>query len=152
MKFLLMFIILACIGTTTFMFFYFDLKIKEYKRNILALNNQVYKLKTSCKKQQKVETNHLKEVSIHYRKSNFYYGITLAYTNVYLAPLNDSPIVNRIKDSIQVKIIYECELNKEIWYFIDLGLNTTVNCKGWIKKSQFSIFIDNQMPLPKGYR
>lgn len=148
MKFLFIFIILVCIGVTAFMFFYFDSKIKEYKRNILTLNNQIYKLKTSVKKQTKDTTNQSKEVSIYYRNSNFYYGITLPYTNVYLAPIKDSPIVNRIKDKLQVKIVEECEINKEIWYLVDLGLNTTLNCKGWIKKSQFSVFIDKQLPLP----
>lgn len=148
MKFLFMFIILVCIGATAFMFFYFDSKIKEYKRNILTLNNQVYKLRTSAKKQTKDMPNNSKEISIYYRNSNFHYGVTLPYTNVYLAPINDSYIVNRIKDRLQVKIIEECELNKEIWYLVDLGLNTTLNCKGWIRKSQFSMFLDKQPPLP----
>lgn len=149
MKILFLIIILACIGATIFMFFYFDSKVKEYKRNILTLNNQIYKLRTSAKKQQKDNSIHLKEISIYYRKPNFDYGVTLPYTTVYLSPLNDGFIVNRLKDKLQVKIMEECELNKEIWYFVDLGLNTTLNCKGWIKKSQFSIFIDKQINLPK---
>lgn len=147
MKFLFIFVILVCISGTAFMFFYFDSRIKEYKRNILTLNSQIYKLKTTAKKQNK-DTAQLKEISIYYRKSNFYHGITLPYTNVYLAPIKDSPIVNRIKDKLQVKIVEECEINKEIWYLVDLGLNTTLNCKGWIRKSQFSMFLDKQLPLP----
>lgn len=144
MRFLIIFIILVCLGSTGFMFIYFDSKIKEYKRNILTLNNQIYKLKTTNKQS---NTNQ-KEISIYYKKSDFQYAVTHPYTNVYLAPLNDSFIVNRIKDPLKVKILDECEINKEIWYFIDLGLSDGLNNKGWIKKSRFSMFINKQINLP----
>lgn len=148
MKFLLIFIILLCFGATGFMFIYFDSKIKEYKRNILTLNSQIYKLKTTYKQQKIDPKTHLKEISIYYKKSDFQYGVTHPYTNIYLAPLNDSFIINRIKDPLQVKIIDACEINKETWYFIDLEFNDGLNRKGWIKKSRFSMFINNQINLP----
>ena len=132
MKFLVVFVILLCLGSTGFMFIYFDSKIKKYKRNILTLNNQIHK----------------REISIYYKTSEFEYAVTQPYTNVYLAPINNSLIVNRLKDAFKVKILDECEINKETWYFVELGLNSGLNNKGWIKKSRFSIFINREINLP----
>lgn len=148
MKFLIIFIILICLGTIGFLLIYFDSKIKEYKRNILTLNNQICKLKRTCKKTKVDYETPQKEISIYYKKPDFQYGITYPYTNVYLTPLNDSFIVNRIKDPLKVKITDECKINKETWYFIDLELTDGLNQKGWLKKSRFSTFINKNIKLP----
>lgn len=148
MKFLIIFVILVCLGITGFMFLYFDSKIKEYKRNILTLNNQIHKLKATYKQPKINQNANLKEISVYYKNSEFQYAVTHPYTNVYLAPLSDSFIVNRIKDPLKIKILDECEINKETWYFIDLGLSDGLNNRGWIKKSRFSMFINKEINLP----
>lgn len=147
MKFLVVFVILLCLGSTGFMFIYFDSKIKKYKRNILTLNNQIDKIKAPHK-QSEIQNTNLREISIYYKTSEFEYAVTQPYTNVYLAPINNSLIVNRLKDAFKVKILDECEINKETWYFVELGLNSGLNNKGWIKKSRFSIFINKEINLP----
>lgn len=147
MKILTMLVILICIGLTGFMFFYFDSKVKEYKRTILTLNNYISKLKSSHKNQKTNNQYNTENLSVYYTNSIYQYGITLPNTKVFLAPTDNSPIVNTLNDSIQIKIIEQCEINKEIWYFSDLNINTTLNSKGWVKKEQISLFIEKQLNM-----
>lgn len=148
MKILAIFIILICLCATGFMFFYFDSKIKESKRTILTLNNYINKLKLSNKNQKTNNNSIIEEISIYYTNSPYQYGITLPNTKIFLAPINNSPIVNKLITPTQIKIIEQCEINKEIWYWSDLNINSTLNSKGWIKKEEISLFIDKQLNLP----
>lgn len=149
MKFLGTLIVIASLSSAGFMFFYFDSKIKEYKRNVLALNNQILKVKSSIQTQTPIKTQSIqqKEITISYTTPAFKYGITLPYTAVYLAPTDQGFIVNKLKEKLQVELIEEAELEKETWYFVSLGLNTNINSKGWIRKSQFSMFTGNNSDI-----
>ena len=144
LRFLGTIIVLACILGSAYMFFYFDSKLKSYKRQLLAANNQMLKSqsKSTSSETLKTQSNIPKEIHIVYNTPTYKYGITQPYTAVYLAPLENSYIINKLKDKLQVEILYEAEINKEIWFFISLELNTNVNSKGWVRKPQLSMYID----------
>lgn len=146
------FIIILCLATTGFTIFYFDTKVREAKRQVLSLNNQLLKFKSSSQatttnlSQQSMVPN---EVTITYITPNFKYGVTQPYTAVYLAPISNSYIINKIKDKINFEIITEADINKEVWFFVQLDMSTNVNSKGWIRKSQVSMFIDDSSDSTK---
>lgn len=143
LKFLFILIILVCLGGTAYMFFFFDNKVKEFKRQILTLKNQLNKLKSASNK----TSSTLKEIKITYNIPNFKYGVTMPYTAVYLAPLDTAPLVNKIKEKLQVEILDEAFINNETWYYSYLGLSSNINSKGWIRKSQFSMFKENSSEI-----
>lgn len=149
LKFLGILIIFACLLGSAYMFFYFDSKLKVYKRQLLAVNNQMLKAqsKPSSSETFKPQTNLPKDIQITYAKPTYKYGITQPYTAVYLAPVENSYIVNKLKDKIQVEIIYEAEINKGIWFFISLDIDSNINSKGWVRKSQLSMYIDDTTPI-----
>lgn len=144
LRFLGTIIVVACIVGCGYMFFYFDSKLKVYKRQLMAANNQVTKTQGKPSSDTlKTQSTTPKEVQIVYNAPTYKYGITLPYTAVYLAPVENSYIVNKLKDKLQVEILYEAEINKQTWFFISLGLDTNVNSKGWVRKAQVSMYIDD---------
>lgn len=144
LRFLGTLLVLVCILGSAYMFIYFDSKIKVYKRQLLAANNQMSKTSSETLKPQSTIP---KEVQILYNDPTYKYGITLPFTAVYLAPVANSYIVNKLKDKLQVEIIYEAEINKETWFFVSLGLDSNMNSKGWVRKSQLSMYIDDNATI-----
>ncbi|MGG5460281.1 hypothetical protein [Clostridium sp. B9] len=145
-------IVLTALGATAFILYQCNIKVNEYKRQILTLNNQLSKYKnTTYKKSNDVNK---KNLIINYNKPEFTYGIVLPYTSIFLAPSEESIAINRLKEKSQVKIIDEAELNNEIWYYSLLNTESKINCNGWIKKSQFSMLMEdtsNLDPLKNKY-
>ncbi|WEV08743.1 hypothetical protein [Clostridium perfringens] len=60
-----------------------------------------------------------------------------------MAPSEESIAISKIKEKSQVKIIDEAEINNEIWYYSLLNTESKINCNGWIKKSQFSMLMED---------
>ena len=61
---------------------------------------------------------------------------------VFLAPYNHAPIINEIRERIQVRILDEAESDNDTWYYVILPVNTNVNSKGWIRKRYFNLIMN----------
>ena len=127
--------------TVAFVLYQCNIKITEYKRQILTLNNQLSKYKDTTYK--KSNNDSKKNLIINFNKPEFRYGITLPYTSIFIAPSEESISISKIKEKSQVKIIDEAEINNEIWYYSLLNTESKINCNGWIKKSQFSMLMED---------
>ena len=134
-------IILIAVGAVGFIFYQCNIKVTEYKRQIFALNNQLSKYKgiPFNKSESKIKKN----LIINYTEPTFKYGITLSHTILYLAPSEDSYTLNKLKEKSKVKIIDEAEVNNEVWYYSLINLDSKINCNGWIKKTQFSVLMED---------
>ncbi|EHR1329061.1 MAG: hypothetical protein E6682_12095 [Clostridium perfringens] len=141
MIFLCIFLILLGVCTVAFVLYQCNIKITEYKRQILTLNNQLSKYKDTTYK--KSNNDSKKNLIINFNKPEFRYGITLPYTSIFIAPSEESIAITKIKEKSQVKIIDEAEINNEIWYYSLLNTESKINCNGWIKKSQFSMLMED---------
>lgn len=141
MIFLCIFLILLCVCAVAFVLYQCNIKITEYKRQILTLNNQLSKYKDTTYK--KSNNDSKKNLIINFNKPEFRYGITLPYTSIFIAPSEESIAISKIKEKSQVKIIDEAEINNEIWYYSLLNTESKINCNGWIKKSQFSMLMED---------
>lgn len=141
MIFLCIFLILLGVCSVAFVLYQCNIKITEYKRQILTLNNQLSKYKDSIYK--KTNNDSKKNLIINFNKPEFRYGITLPYTSIFIAPSEESISISKIKEKSQVKIIDEAEINNEIWYYSLLNTESKINCNGWIKKSQFSMLMED---------
>lgn len=134
-------IILLALGSVGFVLYQCNIKVTEYKRQILTLNNQVSKYKGASYK--KAENQIKKNLIINFNKPEFRYGVTLSYTTIYLAPSEDSYPLIKLKEKSQVKIIDEAEINNEVWYYSLLNTDSKINCNGWINKTQFSVLMED---------
>ena len=141
MIFVCIFLILLGVCDVAFVLYQCNIKITEYKRQILTLNNQLSKYKDTTYK--KSNNDSKKNLIINFNKPEFKYGITLPYTSIFIAPSEESIAISKIKEKSQVKIIDEAEINNEIWYYSLLNTESKINCNGWIKKSQFSMLMED---------
>lgn len=134
-------IILIALGAVGFVLYQCNLKVTEYKRQILTLNNQLSKYKATT--YSKTSNGNKKNLIINFNQPEFKYGITLQYTSIFIAPSTDSLVINRLKEKSQVKIVDEAEINNEVWYYCLLNTESKINCNGWIKKTQFSMLMED---------
>ncbi|WP_300351163.1 hypothetical protein [Clostridium sp.] len=134
-------VILLAIGAVGFVFYQCNIKVIEYKRQILTLNNQLSKYKGVSHNKSEIKIK--KNLIINYNEPEFRYGVTLSHATIYLAPSDDSYPINKLKEKTQVKIIDEAEINNEIWYYSLLNTESKINCNGWIKKTQFSVLMED---------
>lgn len=134
-------IILVTLGALGFVLYQCNIKFTEYKRQILTLNNQISKYKSTI--YNKPNNGNKKNLIINFSQPEFKYGITLPYTSIFIAPSTDSLVINRLKEKSHIKIIDEAEINNEIWYYSLLNTESKINCNGWIKKTQFSMLMED---------
>lgn len=148
MIFFCLFLILLGIGAVAFVLYQCNIKVTEYKRQILTLNNQLSKYKTTTYNHQSNKGNK-KTLIINFNQPEFKYGITLPYTSIFIAPSSDSLAINRLNEKSQVKILDEAEINNEVWYYSLLNTESRINCNGWIKKTQFSMLMEDTNDIIK---
>lgn len=148
MIFFCLFLILLGIGAVAFVLYQCNIKVTEYKRQILTLNNQLSKYKTTTYTHQSSKGNK-KTLIINFNQPEFKYGITLPYTSIFIAPSSDSLAINRLNEKSHVKILDEAEINNEVWYYSLLNTESRINCNGWIKKTQFSMLMEDTNDIIK---
>lgn len=134
------FIIILAMASIIFIYYQCNIKITEYKRQILTLTNQLSKYKDTAYKNNK---NQKKTLIINFNTPEFKYGIVLPNTAIFLSPSEESIVIAKTKGKHQVKILDEAEINKEIFYYSLLNTESKINCNGWIKKSQFSMLMED---------
>lgn len=149
-------LVLISVTGAVIAFLFFDNKCREYKRHILSLSNQIAKLKSSgatMSSTLKTPAISNKNITVIYSTPTYSYGITSPYTAVYLSPIEYSFIINKLRDKTMVILLDEAEIDKEIWYYVSLDINTNINSKGWIRKSQISMFTNDSSNITsKSYR
>ena len=111
MIFLCIFLILLGVCTVAFVLYQCNIKITEYKRQILTLNNQLSKYKDTTYK--KSNNDSKKNLIINFNKPEFRYGITLPYTSIFIAPSEESISISKIKEKSQGKFIFDSVFNNE---------------------------------------
>lgn len=136
-------IILLLILALALTILYFDKKLIVSKQQYLSLTKQYKNLREKYLKEYKSSNN----IFVKYNTPTTSAAITNANVSIYLAPLENCPIINTLNDKVQVTILDEAETNTEIWYYVSLPINTNVNSKGWIKKCDFSLILNPSSDL-----
>lgn len=73
-------------------------------------------------------------IIIKYKSPLFKSGTTKDTCNLYLSPIEGSPILSNMVKNIAVEIQDSAEILDITWYEISLKSQTNINNKGWIKK------------------
>lgn len=124
-------------------FLYFDRKLATIRQQLLFTSRKYKDLKDKFNNDLKLGAH----IYIKYENPCSETGITNDKVSVLLAPFIKSPIINEIRENLEVLILDQANVNDETWYYISLPINTNVNSKGWIKKTDFNILLNNSSSI-----
>lgn len=134
----LIILILLLIFLSIALFFYFDTKLREIRKQYRLLNNQYI----SLKKNLSTSDSSIKNLKIKYINSNFSSGINKENTIIYLIPLEKSNPICTLNEASDLNILEQCSVDNIIWLYIEFESIDNINCRGWVQKKDFSFLKD----------
>ena len=69
-------------------------------------------------------------------------------SKLFLSPIENSILVYLTKEKLQVKILDECLFESLTWYYVDLPTTSSINCRGWVNKNNFSMLCNDMKNIP----
>ena len=136
MKFILLLLIAG--AAIYLIYLYFSNEQVKLKHNLILVTQYNEKLK------KELCMNKSKNICAKFSTPLNTYGILNEGIQIYIAPLENSSVINSIKEEMQVDILDECTLSDVTWFYINLPLDSDVNCHGWVKKCNFSMLCSNK--------
>lgn len=152
MKYILFFIPLIGIAVG---YFYFDYKLALARKQQMIASNQYNALRANYKKLAKNRSatnsrvNNNNNLSVKFLTPKSKAGITNPNISLYLAPLYDAPTIKNINIRMEASILDSAELNNETWFYVALPIDSNINTRGWINKSDFSTIYSNSKNVSK---
>lgn len=139
-RIVLIILLLCSLGA---MYYIMNNTIYNLKSNILNKEHQYQSLRKKYNfvirsQSEKISNIYISSVTVCANR-----GIINDNTLIRLAPLDDSILINQIKEKTEVKIIDEIECGSNTWFYISIPDIGKINSKGWIKKSDFSLIESN---------
>ena len=137
--FLIILILILSLGLGG-MYLFFNSQLLSMKQQLHLTSRSYKNLKDDMINRNKVES----KITVRFNNPNSNIGFidSKNKVKVFLAPYNYSPIINEVKEKIQVRILDEAEANNDTWYYVNLPINTNVNSKGWIRKRDFNLIMN----------
>lgn len=120
-------------------------KILLLKQQLLLSNNQINKLKN------KLSEISIKDIKLTFVTPDNIKGILKENTNVLLCPIKNSFVLHKTNIKMEVYIIDMVMYKNSTWYYVSLPLDKNINSRGWVNKSDFSIFYDNTKDISKNF-
>lgn len=137
MLYILFILLLSSLGA---LYFYSDKKIALLKKQLMIASNQY----TNIKNKYDSNKNLTKDFSVKFIIPNCNTGIITSGSLIYLSPLLSSPVLKKIDIHMEANILDIAEITSEKWYYVNLPVDTTINCRGWVNSKDISILCDNQ--------
>ncbi|WLF69302.1 hypothetical protein Q6375_15225 [Clostridium septicum] len=140
MKYLLFIALISgLVGT----YFYYDHKLALTRKQLMIASKRNNKLKSRATPKKNLD------IKINFSNPNSKIGLTNINTNLYLAPINSSPIIRTIKIRMEVQILDAAETNSQTWYYVNLPIDSNINCRGWLNSTDFSILYSDSTNITK---
>lgn len=140
---IIIFLVLVSLGTAAFIFIN-NKKLLLLKQQLLLVNNQNNNLKNKLSK-----FTSSKNLKFKFFTPNNTGGILKENTSVYISPIESSVLIHKLNIKMEVYIIDMVENSKIVWYYVALPLDSNINSRGWVKKSDFTIFYNNSQSVSK---
>jgi hypothetical protein len=133
----LFYLLLIALSVAIGEYIYFSEIVYSQRRKILVLSNQNNKLKVKIGKLENTSfANNIKYVDSLYKT-----GYTVERINLYLNPIDTSPIVFKFNKSMKVNVFFAAEVSNVMWYEIIITINNSM-IKGWVKETDIKLFIE----------
>ena len=140
MQFIIFIILISSIAA---LYFYYDQQLVKLKKQLMITSNQLRK----SKDQHRSLTTINKSLNIKFISPSTQIGITATGANVYLAPIVDSPKLNTLAIKMEVKILDSAIVDNLLWFYVNLPIDSDINCRGWISKNDFSTIFPSSNSL-----
>lgn len=127
------------------MYIYYDYKFSSLRRKLVLTSNQYSKM---SKDYSRIKTQS-SGIQVKFSTPTSQIGITTSRAIVYLAPMTSAPPIKRLNIRMEVNILDRADINSETWYYINLPVDSSLNCRGWIKERDFSIIQSNSKNVKK---
>lgn len=139
------FLVLILIFFIVGMYFYYERKITLTRKQIMLMSKQYKNNKNDLK------NSFYKNMHIEFLIPTSKKALTNNNVNIFLAPVNNSPIVNSLNIKMEVSLLDCALIDNNIWFYVSLPLDSKVNCRGWIEKKNLSIIYSSSQDLIKQY-
>ena len=136
LQFVIFIILIAAIAG---IYLYYDQQLAKVKKQLMITSNQLRKNKT----QYRALTPINKPLNIKFIIPSSQIGITNTGAKLYLAPTLDSPKLNTLSIKMEVKILDSAIVDSLLWFYVNLPIDSDINCRGWILKNDFSTIFPN---------
>lgn len=113
-------------------YLYLAQKLDNQRKQILVLSKQNEVLKQNVPKGPRAYGS----ISIRYSSPAYTQGVTKENCKIYIAPLEDSPIILKIERPTSVNVLFKGDVLNSTWYEISIPIKSSTNSKGWIKDSE----------------
>lgn len=144
MKYIIFLILLIALIITIF---YFDRKQSILKHQLLVANSQNNNLRSKLSKL----TRSNDSIKIKFLIPTNYAGLLKEKSNVLIAPIDNSSLLQKTQVKMEVKILDTAEVLRETWLYVALPIDTNINSRGWVKQSDFSLFYDSSKNITKSF-
>lgn len=141
------FIFLILILIIAFMYFYYEKKLTIAKKRILRTSNQFNNIRNEYRNALTKNQN----INVEFVTPTVTRAITNNNTTVFLAPIIDSPKIRVLDIKMEVKILDSAIINNKTWFYVNLPIDSTYNCRGWINKNDFSFIYQQSQNTPSVY-
>ena len=141
------FIFLILIFIIIFMYFYYEKKLTIAKKRILRTSNQFNNIRNEYRNALTKNQN----INVEFVTPTVTRAITNNNTTVFLAPIIDSPRIRVLDIKMEVKILDSAIINNKTWFYVNLPIDSTYNCRGWINKNDFSFIYQQSQNTPSVY-
>lgn len=141
------FIFLILIFIIIFMYFYYEKKLTIAKKRILRTSNQFNNIRNEYRNALTKNQN----INVEFVTPTVTKAITNNNTTVFLAPIIDSPKIRVLDIKMEVKILDSAIINNKTWFYVNLPIDSTYNCRGWINKNDFSFIYQQSQNTPSVY-
>lgn len=129
------------------MYFYYEKKLTIAKKRILRTSNQFNNIRNEYRSAVTKNQN----IDIQFLTPTAKTAITNNKAIVFLAPIVDSPKVKILDIKMEVKILDSAVIDNKTWFYVNLPIDSTYNCRGWINKDDFSFIYNQSQNKPSIY-
>ncbi len=126
-------------------YFYYDKKLSLMKKQLMITSNQYNSIRKKYEMSKKANSN----LSIKFATPSYKVGIINSAAKLYIAPIDSSQLIRKINIRMEVGILDSAEVNKQIWYYVNLPIDNCINCRGWINSKEFSMFYSESSSITK---
>lgn len=129
-------------------FLFYENKLNYSKRQLIVATRQVedlrFRVSSSVQRQNT-------KLLVKYLIPSNRMGLTNNSSTLFIAPLNDSPILQKFSVKMEVSILDKADINNESWFYVEVPSDNNINCRGWVKQKDFSLFYDSSRAMTRTY-
>ena len=79
-----------------------------------------------------------KNFTIEFLELDYIYGTLKDSSSIYIAPNSTYPCLYINNEPLEIRIIEKASVENNIWYYVQLPIDSNINSKGWVISSSLS--------------